>query len=88
MNRFALLSLIPLTLLLLGFAALAVPEPALAAWPGGDAPLGATLAAAGVLQRGDLPVAVTDLAGLALLGAATLGTLAIALAWESRRRNV
>jgi hypothetical protein len=83
-KRYAALSLIPLAMLVLGFAALGAPEPfrgpLLAAQPFGP---GAELGLS-ILAR---PLYLADAVGLVLLALATLEIWVLAITWEYRRHR-
>jgi hypothetical protein len=82
--RYSALSLIPLAMLLLGFAALSAPEPLrgplIAAQPfGPDGLLG--------LRFFAQPLYLADAIGLVLLALATLEIWVLAITWEYRRHH-
>lgn len=88
-SRYLALSLISLTLLTAGFLALVAPDPyrgPVLVPVAADNPLAAqtNLLGLALLQQ---PIFLADLAGLILLGLATVEIWAVAFTWEARRRR-
>ena len=83
-KRYAVLSLIPLAMLVLGFAALGAPEPF-------RGPLIAAQPIAPQLALGlsifTQPLYLADAIGLVLLALATLEIWVLAITWEYRRHR-
>lgn len=83
-RRYAALSLIPLVMTVLGFAALGAPEPF-------RGPLVAAQPLAAQLTLGLLflaqPLYLADAIGLVLLALATLEIWVLAITWEYRRQR-
>lgn len=83
-RRYVALSLIPLAMLVLGFAALGAPEPFRGPLIGAQ-PLGPQLALGlSILTQ---PLYLADALGLVLLALATLEIWVIAITWEYRRHR-